>query len=56
MASDAPTGLYMKYLQRLREQREQAGLPPASDVCDSEYWQRRREPEELKDKPREDAA
>jgi hypothetical protein len=48
VASDdnRPTGLYVKYLQRLHEQREQAGQPSAPDVGDDAYWQRRRELED----------
>jgi hypothetical protein len=39
--SNRPVGFYARYLQRLREQREQAGLPPAEDICPDEYWQER---------------
>jgi hypothetical protein len=47
-----PIGLYVKYLQRIAEQRERAGLPPAPDICDDSYWQQRRRDEELKQQPR----
>jgi hypothetical protein len=53
--SNRPTGLYVKYLQRLHEQREQAGLLPAPDICDSEYWDQRRRDELLKQQSREGA-
>jgi hypothetical protein len=43
-----PTGLYMKYLQRLHDQREQAGLPEPEEICGDDYWQQRRRDEELK--------
>ena len=47
-SDNRPIGLYVKYLQRLVKQREEAGLPPAEDIAPPEYWQRRRELEELK--------
>jgi hypothetical protein len=43
-----PTGLYVKYLQRLHDQREQAGLPPTEDICPESYWRERRQNEEEK--------
>jgi hypothetical protein len=47
--SERPTGLYIKYLQRLSKQREDAGLPPpAADVAPGEYWEARRKAEQDK--------
>jgi hypothetical protein len=34
--SERPTGLYIKYLQRLSKEREDAGLPLAPDVSPEE--------------------
>jgi hypothetical protein len=36
-------GLYVQYLERLAVKREAAGLPPAPDVHDDEYWSERRQ-------------
>jgi hypothetical protein len=43
-----PEGFYSRYLRILGERRVAEGKPPAPDVCPPEYWQRRRELEELK--------
>jgi hypothetical protein len=50
--SNRPVGFYIRYLQRLHEQRERAGLSPAADICDDAYWQERKRNEELKQQPR----
>jgi hypothetical protein len=54
--SHRPVGFYVRYLQRIAEQREQAGLPPSPDIAPPEYWQRRREDEATKEWPRKKAA
>jgi hypothetical protein len=48
--NNRPVGLYVKYLQRLHEQRERAGLPEPEDICDESYWQERRQQNSEKDK------
>jgi hypothetical protein len=53
--NNKPTGFYVRYLQRIAEQRERAGLPPAADICDNAYWANRRRDEELKQQPRKAA-
>jgi hypothetical protein len=45
MADNRPKGFYIAYLERIGKQREQAGLPPAPDTADSEYWEQRRKDE-----------
>ena len=49
-------GFYIRYLQRIAEQRERDGRSPAEDICDDDYWQQRKRDEELKQEPRKDAA
>jgi hypothetical protein len=44
--NNQPTGMYMKYLQRLREQ---AGF------CDDAYWQEHKRNRELQQQPRDAA-
>jgi hypothetical protein len=36
-----PKGFYISYLEKLHRQREQAGLPPATDTDDESYWRER---------------
>jgi hypothetical protein len=52
MASDQPEGFYSRYLRQLGERRAAEGKPPAEDIAPAEYWQRRRELEELKQENR----
>ena len=53
--SNRPVGLYDKYIQRIAEQRERGGLPPAGDIFDDEYWLQRQRNEALKQQPRDAA-
>jgi hypothetical protein len=46
-----PTGLYLAYINELIAQNHSK----RDDAADDEYWNRRRENELLKDKPREAA-
>ena len=43
---------YLEYLEKLRRQREEAGLPPAPDIAPQSYWEERRKKEALKDQLR----
>jgi hypothetical protein len=41
--TNRPIGFYVRYLQRIAEQRERAGLPEPPDIQDDEaYWQQRK--------------
>jgi hypothetical protein len=48
-------GFYVSYIEKLIQRRADAGLPPAPDNCDDEYWEHRRRNEAMKRLPRKAA-
>jgi hypothetical protein len=52
---ERPRGFYMRYLERLIEENR-VKRKPAADICDDEYWRKRREDEAMKDLPLKKAA
>jgi hypothetical protein len=38
MSDNRPKGFYISYLEKLHRQREEAGLPPATDIAPQSYW------------------
>jgi hypothetical protein len=50
--ANRPTGLYVKYIQRMMERRIAAGLP-IDDICPNEYWAERAKEYEERNKQNE---
>jgi hypothetical protein len=55
MTNDKPRWRpYLQYLEQLGKRREERGEPPAPDAAPPEYWQRRRELEDMKNEKRDE--